>query len=126
MDIDYADDSREDSVVYTNGIVPDSIFTDGCQWQIAGSDGTLTDVVSGMAIENDVTLIEKSVEPNDQNQLQSKRLNLHQSRHRSQRLNLHQSRHQNQFRRWIGLHNSSWTWRICDKTIVRDWASEWF
>ena len=40
---DYADDSREDSVVYTNGIVPDSIFTDGCQWQIAGSDGTLTE-----------------------------------------------------------------------------------
>ena len=98
--IDYADDSREDSVVYTNGIVPDSIFTDGCQWQIAGSDGTLTDVVSGMAIENDVTLIEKSVEPTPE-PTPEQTPELHQSRHRSQRLNLHQSRHQNQFRRWI-------------------------
>ena len=64
--LDYADEAREDSVVYTNGIVPDSIFTDGCQWQMAGADGTLTDVVSGMAIENDVTLIEKSVERSEE------------------------------------------------------------
>ena len=32
--LDYEDDAREDSVVYTNGIVPDSIFKDGCQWQV--------------------------------------------------------------------------------------------
>lgn len=66
--LDYADDAAEDRTIYTNGTVPDSIFTDGHQWQMTGADGALTDVAAGMVIENDATLIEKtevSTEPSE-------------------------------------------------------------
>lgn len=61
--LDYADEAAEDAVIYTNGVVPDSIFADGKMWQMAGADGSLVDVTAGMTIESDVTLIEKTAEP---------------------------------------------------------------
>ena len=61
--LDYADEAMEDAVLYTNGIVPESIFADGRMWQMAGADGNLVDVTSGMTMETDLTLIEKTAEP---------------------------------------------------------------
>ena len=60
--LDYADETMEDGVLYTNGTVPESIFADGRQWQLADGDGNLNDIASGMMIDADTTLIEKAAD----------------------------------------------------------------
>lgn len=61
--LDYADETMTDAVLYTNGVIPESIFADGRQWQFAAQEGSLVDAAAGMTIENDVVLIEKVVQP---------------------------------------------------------------
>ena len=60
--LDYADETMEDGVLYTNGTVPESIFADGRQWQMADADGNLNDIASGMLFEADLTLVEKAAD----------------------------------------------------------------